>query len=135
MRVEQKNENTRTMKRVFKVLPGLICIFYLPQNSGPDILKGNDHRLIKSSPTCLCPPPPAPHPFSSLYCSLLSSGLILQNKILCDLREGTPEPSKPFLSSGFQACPREEVRSQGVPGLPRGQAKHVTDAALLSSDR
>lgn len=77
------------MKRVFEVLPGNICIFYLPQNSGPDnILKGNDHRLIKSSRTCFCFPP------TSLLFAFFWFNFSKQ--ILCYLKEGKRMPERSF---------------------------------------
>lgn len=66
--MEQENENTgKYQLRI--VLPGTIFIFYLPQNSGPDILKGNDQRLIKRFTMCFCLPTPLPYLllFTSLW--------------------------------------------------------------------
>lgn len=78
-----------------KVLPGTVFIFYLPQNSGPDILKGNDQRLIKSFTLCFCLP--LPTLFASHYCSLLSICCSYQNKSFAVLKKVNTQ-SNPLLA-------------------------------------
>lgn len=85
------------MKRLLEVLPGNICIFYLPQNSGPDILKGNDHRLKVPEPIFVSPPPP---PATQLHFSFLVSAFFWSNsmtQVLGDPKAGKHvlEPSVP----------------------------------------
>lgn len=124
--MEQKNENTRNVDGgLGKVLPGTIFIFYLPQNNGPDILKGNDHRLINCFTMCLC----FPHPHA-LYLLLFTGSLVsiccsFQNKSFVVLKKVNTHQSNPFLAKLFLACKMKEVESRGpsfISGFQQGLA-------------
>lgn len=127
------------MTRVLEVLPGNICIFYLPQNSGPDILKGNDHRLMTSSQTRFCFPPPTHAP--PLHFSLLVFAFFwfsFSKQILCDLKEGKPMPE--------QGSPDQRVlcmqhggrtlsgglASRWSPAGGSARGKHLSSCVMLS---
>lgn len=103
------------------VLPGTIFIFYLPQNSGPDILKGNDQRLIKRFTMCFCLPTPYPICFSLLVFGFHL--LQFSKQILCGLKEGKHTQSNPLLAKWLLACKMKEVDSWGpsfISGFQQG---------------
>ena len=124
------------MTGVLEVLPGNICIFYLPQNSGPDILKGNDHRLIKSSQTCFCCPRAPPLHFSLLVFAFFWFNFSKQ--ILSDLKEGQPTPEQAFphqrvlcVRHGGRALSGGLTSRRSPAGVsPRG--KHLSSCDMLS---
>lgn len=113
MWAEQENKNIRNTTRVFEVLPGNICILYFPQNSGPDnILKGNDHRLIKSSQTCFCCSPyPSPHLTSLVFTFFWIN---FSRQILGDLIEGNPMPEQALPNLRVLCMQEEKGCCQGV---------------------